>query len=58
MLDDSFCLKSLILVQKIRIEFPNVPMPESLSGSLVWWWSYKHNHVHAYVIEACGQFIV
>ena len=33
----------LFLVQKIRIEFSKALwMPESLSGSMVLWWSYMH----------------
>ena len=41
---DSFCcLRSPIGGARIRMEFPKVPwMPESLSGSVVWWW-YAHN---------------
>ena len=54
MLDDSFCcLRGLIFGAKIRIEFSKVPwMPENLSGSVVWWWSYMHTNVYA--LYACG----
>ena len=55
MLDDSFCcLRSLIFGANIRIKFPKVQwMPESLSGSVVWWW-WSHMHTNVYAVYACG----
>ena len=56
MLDDSFCcLRNLIFGEKIRMEFPKVPwMPETLSGSAVWWWSYMHTNVYAVYTRGCS----
>ena len=42
--------------KKKKKEFLKVPwMPESLSGSVVWWWSYT---AHVYAVYACGWFII
>ena len=38
----------LLEKQKIRIDFAKVPwVPESLSGSVVWWWSYTCTNLYA-----------
>ena len=41
----NFVAGDLTFGAKIRMVFPKVPwMPESLSGSEVWWWSYMHTN--------------
>ena len=37
-------------MQKIRTEFPKMPwMPDTLSGSGVWWWSYTCTLIFIYI---------
>ena len=48
---DSFCYLRSLIFGAIKLECPKMLwMPESLSGSMVWWWNYMHTLMYMLVV--------